>query len=78
LVCNVSGAVNAGNSVLVDTGAVPLSALGNASFSGMVGPLPSECGTSDIGFLIRIAQPVAFANLWIAAGGVLTVDGDDH
>jgi hypothetical protein len=78
LVCNVSGAVNAGNSVLVDTGAVPLSAQGNASFSGMVGPLPSECGTSDIAFLIRIVQPVAFANLWIAAGGVLTVDGDDH
>jgi hypothetical protein len=78
LVCNVSGAVNSGNSVLVDTGSVPLSAQGNASFTGMVGPLPSECGTSDIAFLIRIVQPMAFANLWIAAGGVLTVDGDDH
>ncbi len=77
LVCNVSGATNGGNSVLVDTDSVPLSAQGDAHFSGKVGTIPSTCGTSDVAFLIRIVDPVGFANLWIAAGGVLTV-GHDH
>jgi hypothetical protein len=76
VVCNVSGSTNGGNSVLVDTAAVPLSAQGNASFSGSVGPFPAECGTSDIAFLIRIVEPTPFANLWIAAGGVLVVNPD--
>ncbi len=79
LVCSVSGAANGGNSVLVDTDAVPLSAQGDAHFSGKVGTLPSACSTSDIAFLIRIVDPAGFANLWIAAGGVLTVEhGHDH
>ncbi|HTY56248.1 MAG TPA: hypothetical protein VMB26_13655 [Candidatus Binataceae bacterium] len=71
VVCNVSGATNGGNSVLVNTTAVPLSETGNASFSGNVGPFPSACSTSDIAFLIRIVDPTAFGGLWIAAGGVL-------
>jgi len=48
LVCNVSGATNGGNSVLVDTDAVPLSAQGDAYLSGKVGTIPSTCGTSDV------------------------------
>ncbi len=80
LVCNVSGAVNSGNSVLVDTDPVPFSPQGNARFDGDVGALPAQCGTSDVAFLIRIALPSnpSFNNLWIAAGGVLTVDPDMH
>ncbi len=74
VVCNVSGSTNGGNSVLVDTPSVPLSALGDASFSGNVGSFPSACSTSDIAFLIRITQPAGFADLWIAAGGILSVD----
>ena len=74
VVCNVSGATNGGNSVLVDTPSVPLSAQGNASFNGSVGAFPSACGTSDIAFLVRITQPVAFGDLWIAAGGILAID----
>jgi len=77
LVCNVSGTTNSGNSVLVDTPAVPLSALGNASFAGNIGPISSVCGPSDIAFLIRIVQPVGFANLWIAAGGIPTPPHDE-
>jgi len=71
VVCAVSGVGNGGNSVLVDTPAVPLSSTGDASFSGKVGPFPSACSTSDIAFLIRIVEPDGFADLWIAAGGVL-------
>ncbi len=56
LVCNVSGATNGGNSVLVDTDSVPLSAQGDAHFSGKVGTIPSTCGTSDVAFLIRIVD----------------------
>ena len=74
VVCNVSGSTNGGNSVLVDTPSVPLSAQGNASFNGSAGAFPSACGTSDIAFLIRITEPLPFAGLWIAAGGVLSVD----
>jgi hypothetical protein len=71
VVCAVSGAGNGGNSVLVDTPAVPLSSTGDASFSGKIGSFPAACSTSDIAFLIRIVEPVAFGDLWIAAGGVL-------
>jgi hypothetical protein len=71
VVCNVSGATNGGNSVLVNTAAVPLSETGDASFNGNVGSFPSACSTSDIAFLIRIVDPTAFGGLWIAAGGVL-------
>jgi hypothetical protein len=79
LVCSVSGVGNGGNSVLVDTDAVALSAQGDAHFSGKVGPLPAACGTTDVAFLIRIVEPAGFLNFWIAAGGVLEVEqGHDH
>lgn len=73
LVCDVDGSAGGanGNSVLVDTPAVTLNAQGNAQFNGNVGPLPAVCGSeSDIAFLIRIVQPPAFADVWIAAGAV--------
>lgn len=78
LVCSVSGTGNGGNSILTNTPAVPLSFRGNASFSGhFATSIPSVCATDpkDTAFLIRIVQPGGFANLWIAAGGVLTVVG---
>lgn len=70
LVCGVN--VGAGdNSTLIDTPAVPLNALGNASFAGNVGSLPALCDTvSNDAFLIRIVEPAAFADAWIAFGAV--------
>ena len=70
LVCGVNGSVG-GNSVLIDTPAVPLNGLGNASFAGNVGSLPAVCdAASNDAFLIRIVDPVAFADAWIAFGAV--------
>jgi hypothetical protein len=70
LVCGVNGGVG-GNSVLIDTPAVPLNGLGNASFAGNVGSLPAVCdAASNDAFLIRIVDPVAFADAWIAFGAV--------
>ena len=70
LVCDVNGSAG-GNSVLVDTPAVPLNAQGDAWFAGDIGPLPSACDTvANDAFLIRIVEPVAFANVWIAFGAV--------
>jgi hypothetical protein len=76
LVCNVSG--TGGNSAIVDTPAVPLSATGDAKFSGKFSSaIPDEC-TSDPGnmaFLLRIAgtgpPPGGFDGVWIASGAVL-------
>jgi hypothetical protein len=62
LVCNAEGP---GNPVLVDTPLVPLSAQGDAHFSGSVGHLPAACFEPDIAFLIRIS-----ADRWIANGAV--------
>ena len=73
LVCDVNGSAGGGNSVLVDTPAVSLSAQGDAQFSGNVGPLPAVCSSEpDIAFLLRIVLPAAVANRWIAAGAVRT------
>jgi hypothetical protein len=73
LVCDVDGSASGGNSVLVDTPPVTLSAQGDASFNEDVGPLPAVCGTEpDIAFLLRIVIPVGFADRWIAAGAVRT------
>ncbi len=71
LVCDVNGSAG-GNSVLVDTPPVPLSAQGDAQFNGnVVGPLPAVCSSEpDIAFLIRIQVLGAFAGRWIAAGAV--------
>jgi hypothetical protein len=75
LVCDVDGTANGGNSVLVDTPAVPLDAQGDAHFRGTLAtPAPSLCSTesSDDAFLIRIVQPAGFADRWIAFGAILT------
>ena len=69
LVCNVTGP---GNSTLVDTPAIPLSAQGDAEFSGnVVGPIPLACVNepADTAFLIRIAVG-PFVGRWIAFGAV--------
>jgi hypothetical protein len=66
LVCDTDGSAGSGNSVLVDTVLVPLSAQGDAEFSDNVGPLPGVCLTQpDIAFLIRIGS-----GRWIAAAVV--------
>jgi hypothetical protein len=77
LVCGVNGSTG-GSSILIDTPAVPLNGLGNASFAGNVGSLPALCGTvSNDAFLIRIVEPAAFADAWIAFGAV-PVTEDHH
>ena len=71
LVCDVDGSAGGGNSVLVEAPAVPLSAQGEAKFTGTVGFLPAACLTEpDMAFLIRIVTPAEFGGLWIAAGAV--------
>jgi len=66
LVCDTDGSADGGNSTLVDTPLVPLSAQGNAEFHGSVGPLPGACITeADIAFVVRIG-----AGRWIANGAV--------
>jgi hypothetical protein len=71
LVCNPG---DADSEEILDTAAVPLSALGHAQFSGRIGAggpgperrIPSPC--SNPLFLIRIASPEGAAGLWIATG----------
>ena len=71
LVCDLDGSAGGGNSTLVDTPAVNLSAQGDAAFNGNVGPLPAAClNEPDIAFLIRIVEPSAFLGRWIAFGAV--------
>lgn len=54
LVCDTNGSAGGGNSVLVNTPLVALSAQGDAEFSGNVGQLPGVCASEpDIAFLIR-------------------------
>lgn len=66
LVCDTNGSAT-GNSVFVDTDAVPLSAQGNARFSGNVGSLPDECvEESDTAFLVRVPG----LEVWIGNGAV--------
>jgi hypothetical protein len=67
LVCDVDGSAGGGNSTLVDTPLVPLSAQGDAEFQGVV-TVPAVCENQpDIAFLVRIA-----AGRWIANGAVRT------
>jgi hypothetical protein len=67
LVCDTDGSAGSGNSTLVDTTLVPLSAQGDAEFNGSVGPLPGAClAESDIAFLVRIGG----SGRWIANGAV--------
>jgi hypothetical protein len=65
LVCNASGSAP----TLHDSAAAPLSAEGDARFSGSIGILPASCFSSDAVFLIRIP-----AGRWIANGAVLDRD----
>jgi len=68
LVCDTDGSAGGGNSVLVLTPLVPLSAQGDAEFKGNVGPLPAAClNEPDIAFLVRSSTGV-----WFAAGIVRT------
>lgn len=67
LVCNAGGS----DEQLVDTTPIPLSALGNAGFSGTIGPINAPCNNPL--FLIRIAQPAGAAGRWIATGAVRSV-----
>jgi hypothetical protein len=62
LVCDTNGSASGGNSVLVSTPPVPLSAQGEAEFKGNLGPLPAVCATEpDIAFLVRSTTGVYFA-----------------
>jgi hypothetical protein len=55
LVCDTTDTSN-GNSDLVDTELVALSATGDAQFDGNVGPLPATCSEEpNLAFLIRTA-----------------------
>jgi hypothetical protein len=73
-VTNVKGTVvcNPGTATqtVLDTATVPLSAEGDAQFSGTVEGLPSPC--SNPLFLIRIP-----ADRWIATGAVRTMGGEE-
>jgi hypothetical protein len=74
LVCDVDGTANGGNSIDFDTPATTLDTKGEAYFSGrFVKSLDSVCSSeNDNAFLIRIVEPAAFANAWIAFGAVRT------
>src|SRR5262249_35830094 len=66
LLCDPGGA-----NLAIDTLLVPLSATGDAEFSGAIPPIPSTCTPSNVAFLIRIA-----AGRWIANGAVRTSPGN--
>ena len=70
LVCNGGDKTQ----TVLDTAAVPLSAHGDARFSGDIGGVPASCGNPL--FLIRIATPAGAAGLWIATGAERFI-GDD-
>jgi hypothetical protein len=81
LVCDANGSAGGGNSVLVKTRSVPLSATGDAAFSGHL-DIPAVCSTeSDIAFLVAASafngQEVP-AGPWIANGAVLTLSSADQ
>ena len=68
LVCDTDGSAGGGNSVLVPTPNVPLSAQGDAQFRGSLGSLPAVCSNEpDIAFLVR-----SVAGPWFAAAKVRT------
>jgi hypothetical protein len=80
LVCDVDGSASGGNSVLVNTPAVPLSATGDAEFSGHM-ELPGVCSSeSDIAFLVTAAA-IHGSEIplgpWLANGAVLMRHPDE-
>jgi hypothetical protein len=81
LVCDNDGSAGSGNSVVVETPSVPLSATGDARFSGNIGPFPAVCSSEpDLVFLVRASafngQPTE--GPWIANGAVLSHDSGDR
>src|SRR5262249_9474299 len=68
LLCDPGGA-----NLAIDTLPVPLSATGDAEFSGAVGPIPTTCTPSNVALLIRIP---ALAHRWIANGAVRSGPGN--
>ena len=80
LVCDVDGSASGGNSVLVETPSVRLSATGDAAFSGKLGPLPAVCSSErDLAFLVRasVFGGNSVEGPWIANGAVLFTSRDD-
>ena len=76
LVCDTTGVLNSGNSTLVDSPLVTLSAQGDARFRGSLGALPAACTSQpSIAFLIRTG-----GGAWLASGmvRVTETDDDDH
>lgn len=72
LVCDTTGTAT-GNSTLVDSPLVTLSAQGNAKFKGSLGVLPPACtGQPNIAFLIRTS-----GGAWLASGMVRSTEIDD-
>jgi hypothetical protein len=68
LVCDTDGSAGGGNSVIVESAAVPLSSTGNATFAGGVGDLPSACTDEpDIAFLVR---GVGGPEFWLGNGAI--------
>jgi len=62
LVCDTDGSAGGGNSVLVNTPRVSLSAQGDAEFHGDLFPFPAVClNEPDIAFLVRSVTGVYFA-----------------
>jgi hypothetical protein len=73
LVCDTTGVLNSGNSTLVDTPLVTLSAQGNANFRGSLGTLPSACTTQpNIAFLVRTG-----GGAWLASGMVRVTETEN-
>src|SRR5260370_26627081 len=63
LVCNAG----TGNQTVLNTAAVPLSAQGDAQFSGRFANAPGTTCSNPV-FLIRIAVPAGAGGRWIATG----------
>src|SRR6266403_1676614 len=71
LVCGATGVT--GNSTLVDTPLVTLSAQGNANFRGSLGTLPAACTSQpNVAFLIRTG-----GGAWLASGMVRVTETDN-
>ena len=77
LICDNDGSAGGGNSVVVETPSVTLSATGDASFSGNLGMLPAVCSSEpDLAFVVRASgfNGNAVEGPWLANGAVLSVN----
>ena len=78
LVCDTDGSAGNGNSTVVNTDPVPISATGDARFSGVV-QLPAAClSEPDIAFLIGISDPQVDVSRWLANGAVRRRSSGDN